>query len=57
MGAEQRLRCPQCKSTAERGYQLVDSDLPVNTWLEPPDDQRRHLTTPLNKQFFDNESR
>ena len=57
MGAGQRLRCPQCKSTAERGYQLVDSDLPVNTWLEPPDDQRRHLTTPLNKQFFDYESR
>lgn len=48
MGKNQGIRCPLCKKTQGDTFETYQPELPMGTWLEPPDDQRRHLTRPLN---------
>jgi tRNA(Ile2)-agmatinylcytidine synthase len=48
MGKGQGIRCPICKEKHADGYTSYTPSIPLHVWMEPPDDQRRHLTRPLN---------
>ncbi len=48
MGKGQGIRCPICKQKHADEYTSFTPSIPLHVWMEPPDDQRRHLTKPLN---------
>ena len=48
MGSGQGLRCPACKRRSEDVWVNVDPSPPVEGWIEPPLDARRHLARPLD---------
>ena len=48
MGKGQGIRCPICKQKQADRYTSFTPNIPLQVWMEPPDDQRRHLTKPLN---------
>jgi tRNA(Ile2) C34 agmatinyltransferase TiaS len=48
MGKGQGIRCPTCKKVQADSFDTYIPNIPVEMWLEPPDDQRRHLARPLN---------
>lgn len=48
MGKGQGIRCPICKQKQADDYTTFTPPIPLDVWMEPPDDQRRHLSKPLN---------
>jgi len=48
MGKGQGIRCPMCKQKDADEFISFVPPIPLHVWMEPPDDQRRHLTKPLN---------
>jgi tRNA(Ile2)-agmatinylcytidine synthase len=48
MGSEQGLRCSTCKSTMDDTWIQFKRESPIEGWVEPPSDSRRHLARPLD---------
>lgn len=47
MGKGQGCRCPKCKHRTDDTWDSIARIPPVHSWVQPPDDARRHLARPL----------
>lgn len=46
-GKNNKLRCPACKNLQENIWIYNPQNPPSRGWVQPPEDQRRHLSRPL----------
>lgn len=47
MGKGQGCRCPKCKHRTDDTWDSIARIPPAHSWVQPPDDARRHLARPL----------
>ena len=47
MGANQGVRCPECKAKQSKPWSEIEREVALNVWVQPPIDARRHLARPL----------
>ena len=48
MGANQGVKCPNCKSKSDIKWEYTHRNCPFPNWIQPPYDKRRHLAEDLS---------